>query len=346
MVADCYLWEDYSNESLELLEDNDGQKDVSMEIEVLDSQYNSSEKVLDINKFKFRAVTVLGSDVVQGMNGTCNLNLYTNNNAYSDFIKQMENKINNFKKEDDIMAKPVEPVIEQQPNSLEFGLSVENITDQAYNQISSQTITKTDYWGDEYEARLYWYRDLLPSDNVVVVEASSDYSYYGIPYSVNGDTVTLDFENKKEYISEWKEKTGTDNNALLFDLERDEMKDVVLAKFQEKESEINDINSELEGLKVFKQSIDDANYKAEIEDVISKFALEEDEISEFKEKVMNREISKDQFTKELYAIQGMKYIENMKNKKFSSNNKELDGVIVKINHQEEPKAKPYGGILG
>ena len=152
-------------------------------------------------------MTVLGDDVTQGMNGTCNLNLYTNKNNYDDFIMQVECKLNNFKKEGEDMSVNQEPIVDPVeptvPNT--YGLSVTNLREQAYAQIAAMTVTKTDYWGDEYEARMFYYRDLLPNENIVVVESASDYSYFGVPYTVNEDTITLDFDSKKEYISEWRE---------------------------------------------------------------------------------------------------------------------------------------------
>lgn len=357
MVADCYIWEDYSNESLQLLDNNDGSKDVSMEIEVVDSQYNKSEKVLDINKFKFRGVTVLGSDVVQGMNGTCNLNLYTNNTAYAEFISKIENKIKEFKREgENVENEPEviqqETVIEDQPvveepiqdNPQTFGLSVENLRDQAYNQISIQTITKTDWWGDEYEARLYWYRDLLPNDNVVVVESSNEYSYFGIPYSVEGDTITLDFDNKKEYISEWREKTGNDVVQVTFDLERDELKDIVLGKFNAKDEKINELNSEIEGLMEFKQSIDAAKYEADVEIVSNKFELGQEEIKTLKEQALNKEISLQQFEEKLGYLFALKIVNSSKKENFNSKD-ETDSSVVKIFSEEtEVEVDPYGGL--
>lgn len=374
LVADCYIWEDYSNESLQLLEDSDGQKDVSMEIEVIDSQYNKKKKVLDINKFKFRAVTVLGSNIIQGMNGTCNLNLYTNKTNYDDFIMQVECKLNNLKKEGEDMSvnqeptvDPVEPTV---PNT--YGLSVTNLREQAYTQIAAMTVTKTDYWGDEYEARMFYYRDLLPNENIVVVESALDYSYFGVPYTVNEDTITLDFDSKKEYISEWREKKGTEDTQLQFDLDRDQLKDIVLSKFNakeeeisklkgeftQKETEITNLQSELEGLKAFKQSVLDTEYKAEIEQIANEFTLDtedsmiqlsDEEISEFKEKAINKQITKEEFKGELYKLQGMKFMANKeallnsKHEKFSAKD---TGIDLKINKETKSTVKPYGGILG
>ena len=164
----------------------------------------------------------------------------------------------------------------------------------------------------------------------------------------------------------------TEDNQLQFDLNRDELKDRVLSKFNtiegelsklqgefsNKETEITNLNVELEGLKQFKQSVLDTEYKAEIEKIASEFTLGEDnlmiqlseeEISEFKEKAINKQITKEEFKGELYKLQGMKFMANKeallnaKHEKFSAKD---TGIDLKINKDTKSTVKPYGGILG
>ncbi|MCC0764808.1 hypothetical protein IR151_17580 [Clostridioides sp. ES-S-0006-03] len=343
LVADCYIWEGYCNESYQLIMDDDGTKDVSMEIKTLEYELNSETGFTDIKKFQFRGVTILGDEVEQGMNGTCNLNIYSNNEEYDVFVQEMNNKIKNYERESGSVSE--KNVIDTEPQVQTFGLSVENIRDQLYTQIESRTIEKTDYWGDKYQSREFWYRDLLPNENILIVESSNCYIYYGIPYSINGDTIIADFDNKKEYISEWREKTG-ELNVVHFDSNRDELKDRVLEKFQLKEEEVNTMKFELSKLEEFKKSIDNANYENDVESIVQEFSFNEDEICELKEKVLNREITKENFQKELYALEGMKIVNSRKgNMNFSStDDNSID--LTSIKSKKQPKRKPYGGILG
>ena len=363
-----YIHKDYSNETIELLEETDG-KCVSIEIEVRDGVSNTETGIYEIKDFVFKGVTILSDSVTPGMDENCRIDFFKQD-QYSAFLEKIYKEIYSLQKQEkegEDMSVNQEPTV---PNT--YGLSVTNLKDQAYNQIAAMTVTKTDYWGDEYEARMYWYRDLLPNDNVVVVESSDDYSYFGIPYSISEDTITLDFDSKKEYISEWREKKGTEDNQLQFDLNRDELKDRVLSKFNtiegelsklqgefsNKETEITNLNVELEGLKQFKQSVLDTEYKAEIENIASEFTLGEDnlmiqlseeEISEFKEKAINKQITKEEFKGELYKLQGMKFMANKeallnaKHEKFSAKDA---GIDLKINKDTKSTVKPYGGILG
>ena len=157
----------------------------------------------------------------------------------------------------------------------------------------------------------------------------------------------------------------TEDTQLQFDLDRDQLKDIVLSKFNakeeeisklkgefaQKETEITNLSVELEGLKQFKQSVLDTEYKSEIENIAAEFTLGEDnvliqlsdeEISEFKEKAINKQITKDK-------LQGMKFMANKeallnsKHEKFSAKD---TGIDLKINKETKSTVKPYGGILG
>ncbi|MCC0684074.1 hypothetical protein [Clostridioides sp. ZZV14-6345] len=342
LVADCYIWEGYCNESYQLIIDNDGTKDISMEIKTIESEENSDTGVTDIKKFQFRGVTILGDEVEQGMNGTCNLNIYSNN-EYDVFVQEMNNKIRNYEKESGSV--PENNVINTEPQVQTFGLSVENIRDQLYTQIESRTIEKTDYWGDKYNSREFWYIDLLPNENILIVEDSNCYTCYGIPYSISGDTITANFDNKKEYISEWREKTG-ESNTVHFDSNRDELKERVLEKFQLKEEEINTMKCKLDKLETFKKSIDNEKYAEDVESIIQNFSFDEDEIQELKEKVLNKDITKEIFQKELYALEGMKIVNSRRGKMNFSNTDDNSIDLTSIKSKKESKQKPYGGILG
>lgn len=328
VVADAYIWEGYCNEALDLLEDNDNVKDVSMEISVLDSEMDD-DGYLDIKKFTFNAVTLLGNDVIQGMNGNCNISLYSNKN-YEEFANKINEKLS--EKEGKDLDK-----------GQEFGLSVQNITDQVLNQINAQLVETTDYWGDTYQHKAFYYRDLLPDENVVVVEDYCDYIYYGVPYTVNGDNVTLDFENKKEYIAEWREKTGEDPSQV-FSRDDEELKNHILDKFnsidtKEKELEelqiqYNELDEQLKGmsdyaeLKEFRNSYDKAKYEKEVNEVLDMFGLDESETKELTEKALNKEFTIDEFKKELALVYSMKQLENKKKDFAKEEDKEPQVEII------------------
>lgn len=355
MVADAFIWEGYSNEALGLLNDNEGTKDVSMEITVLEATQDD-DGILNIDKFRFNAVTLLGDDIIQGMNGNCNINIYSKTN-YEEFVNEINKKIYSLEKEEDTLENNNENVIDEPIQ--EFGLSIQNITDQIHSQLSQRVVKRKDYWGEEYQGREFYFVDILPDSKVAIVE-DTDYStrqYFGITYSLNEDVVTLDFDNKKNYIQEWREMSG-DVEPKVYSIEDNEFKEHIINKFNsidKHEKELEELEtlkttySELvakveemkdyEELKQFKQSYDKAQYESEIKEITSKFELDVEDYEELEVKALNGEIAKEQYEKELYCILGMKQMNNKSN--FSKVDKSTHEVKIKI---ENKNSSIYGEL--
>ena len=349
MVADAYIWEGYSNETLDLLEENEGIKDVSMEISVLESE-KDEDGILNINKFRFNAVTLLGSGIIQGMNGNCNISVYSKSD-YDDFVNEINNKIYSIEEKE-------EENLDKNNQTKEFGLSVQNITDQITTQINSRFIEKKDYWGDIYQAREFWFMDVLPDDKIAIVE-NADWScrqYFGVPYTLNEDVVTLDFDNKKSYIQEWREMLG-DVEPKVFNCEDTQLKEHIINKFNSIDTHENEV-TELENLKTsyaeledklnsmqdytdlkeFKENYDKAKYEKEVEDASKLFDLDEEEIKDLKDKAMNKEITIAEFKKELGFMFAMK-VKNSKPIKKTETNE------VKVFDNINEKYEPYDGLF-
>lgn len=66
VYADGYIWTDYANEALEIMQRDDS-KSVSMEIRV--NSYSDNESVLEITDYKYTGIAVLGDDVPPAMMG-------------------------------------------------------------------------------------------------------------------------------------------------------------------------------------------------------------------------------------------------------------------------------------
>lgn len=66
VYADGYIWTDYANEALGIMQ-RDGGKSVSMEIRV--NSYSDNESVLEITDYKYTGIAVLGDDVPPAMMG-------------------------------------------------------------------------------------------------------------------------------------------------------------------------------------------------------------------------------------------------------------------------------------
>lgn len=345
LVTEGYLWKNYMDELEDILNKKDGQTQVSMEISVNDS-FERDDGLLQITDYTFEGITMLG--VPEAMKGS-NLQIFSED-ALSKLKLDMEElvKVYSLEKEEENLNKNNENV---DPNNQteEFGLSVQNITDQIITQINSRLVEKEDYWGDKYQSREFWFMDVLPDEKIAIVENAnwSCRQYFGVPYSVNEDVVTLDFDNKKSYIQEWREMSG-EVEPIVFNCEDIQLKEHIINKFNSIDTHENVVSeletlktsyAELEGklnemndydtLKEFKKRYDDAQYEAEIKEISAKFDLEVEEYQELEEKALKGELAKEQYEKELYCLIGMKQLQEKEN--FSQLEKPTSEVKVPSN---------------
>lgn len=97
------------------------------------------------------------------------------------------------------------PTTEGEPaGAQEFTLTIMQLTDEVSSILAEQKTPSK--WDPEYMVPRYWMNDI--QDNEVIVMDYSTYKLMGIPYSMNGDNVVLDFENakrKKVTFEDWDE---------------------------------------------------------------------------------------------------------------------------------------------
>lgn len=353
LTCDCLIWKGYSNEAYDMLVENE-KNDVSCEMEVKALEFDD-DGVMQIKKFNFLGVTVIG--VPPGMIGAeidMNAEFFSqlrekftkDINDINTYLKQEnngkeDNELEDNKKEFEQTEKETEEVEKIEDKKVEFGLSIDNLRQSINSQLKDMTTTHTDYWGDTYECRMYWLETILPDDKVAVLEDYNDWNkHYGVNYTIDGDNVVLDFDSKKEYIQEWREKTSTDE-VITFERE-DVMKDIVIKKFEDKNQEIVDLKDSLTKLETFK-----AEYDAKVEleevtkqvnEVVEKFDFEEEEISELKEKAINKEFTIETFELHLEALYGRKVREQKNEKKnFSKEPEKLTVSDTEVEKQDEIK---------
>lgn len=305
-----YIWKCYSNGGAEIIS-NSEYKNVSMEIKVNEGMYDENDGLYDITDFNFLGITCLGSHIRPGIPDA---RIY----QYSSQCKSMLEDI----------YKEIYSLEERGKEELNMDEQVV-VVEEVVEEVNEETHETS---------------DTVESEGVT--EES---------LTIEADTIKVGEVQEQEY------KLDLSCFAKLLKVVPETMEEVVDAlidKFNAKETEITNLQSELEGLKAFKQSVLDTEYKAEIEQIANEFTLDtedsmiqlsEEEISEFKEKAINKQITKEEFKGELYKLQGMKFMANKeallnnKHEKFSAKD---TGIDLKINKETKSTVKPYGGILG
>lgn len=366
LLSDGFIWKSYSNEAYDMLVEN-GTTNVSCEMQCKSLEFDEND-VMSINKFEFLGLVVIGVDPgMTGANIDMDIDFSLNDTNKETFSKQV-NELNSYltlqfesngKEESDMEdnkkveeteieetkevfeqdgeVQKEEKEIETEDTKVEFGLSIDNLRASISSQLKDITTICTNYWGESYECRAYYLETILPEDKIVVLEDYNDWNkHYGVSYSMNGDNVVLDFDTKVEYIQEWREKSGTDE-VITFERE-DVVKDIVLEKFAAKETEIENLTTKVTELEEFK-----ANYEKEVkleeltntvEEVVSKFSFDEEEIAELKAKAINEEIDMETFEEKLFALEGRKAF--AKKTKFSKEEEKTTKIEVKaVELQEE-----------
>lgn len=196
----------------------------------------------------------------------------------------------------------------------DFEMSVSQLMETLGKSLRERTVT-IDYHGEMMVVSEFYLCD-VKDNNAIVIDYEWS-TYYGIPFTKNGDSVDLDYDNKTEYVSDWRPKTNSDNQKFVAEdikeriekvyeiatnsfkpVETQEYKDLqtqystletekteIQTKFDELQSQYTTLETEIQGLQNFKDEKLVAERKASENALFEMFAekLTEDELKVVKE---------------------------------------------------------------
>ena len=293
LIVDGYIWKSYSNGSYKLIE-NSSFKGVSMEIEVLDGNWNELENVYDITDYRYTGITVLGDMVEPAMGDTCKIQKYSACADYKDALADIYREIYSLERKEDNMEEIKDEVIveTQQEPEIEEVVESEETKEEV---VEAEEVTQTKEIVEEVET---------PEETEVVEE-------------VKEESETLDV-----FAELLEEVPGT----------LKEVADMITEKFSM-------INEELKTLREFKSKIDLEELKGQVDEISNKYDLDVD-TTELKEKAITKDITLEQFEKELKVLFAEKVLENGK---FSKDVKEEPAKVTVTSHEEGKTI--YGGLF-
>lgn len=290
LTCDGYLYNEYCEDAVRILDEGNGEKSVSIELKILDG-FDGEDNLYHIKKAHFLGVTLLG-DMYNPAIQNANITKFTQYQNEA-FIKQFEKIVNNVNrlknskggtvnlKREELIAKfeslkgneEYEKLIantdlsdEDLENQL-FSLSNKQVERAIREALSEIKVTKTNSWGESWESQKYWLEDVLTSENIAICENNENwYAYYGIPYEMQGDKAILKVDEAKRYIKgDWRLYEGDESeiqvNPALFE-ELQKINEKVTCEIQEKEKIQNDLDT----------------VKADFTDLNSKFEEAKDEL--------------------------------------------------------------------
>ena len=314
-VVDGWIWKTYSNGAYKLIEDNEFMN-VSMEIDVCDGQYNDKTNAYEINKYTYNGVTILGSAVLPAIAGSKIM-------KYSSSEVDNKTMLENIYKE---IYRIESEVCKEVDEMKKINLEDENIvTEEEKEEVVEEVVETTETVEEES-----------------VEETNEAETVEGEPVE-EVETVEEEFESKEDEEFKKKRKCSIDEPSLdMFNVFFEEMPETLEEICSLLVDKFNALNEELNLLKEFKANYDKELLINEVEEIVSDFSFDEDEISELKEKAINGEMSTKEFEKELFALEGMKFHNNKK--EFSA--KEEIKSNLKINVVDvSDKNEPYGGLF-
>ena len=308
LVVDGYIWKSYSNGADKIIKSSDS-KGLSMEIEVLEGNYIEEDDIYDITDFRFLGVTCLGDHVEQGMNGTASISKYSASANYKKALEDIYKEIYNLeRKEDSTMEEvKIEEIIVEETEIVEE-VTEEFVSEEVIEEIVEENIEETQQV-EEVTEEVTVEEEVV--EDTTVEEVVNEFSLECFASILDEVPETLD-----------------------------EVVEKISDKFKALNIELQYANAQIEELAKFKAEKDLEVLKTNVEEIANKFALDMD-LTELKEKVYSNEMTLEVFERELKVLFAEKVMEEKI--KYSAKEETTKIIVKDIN---EPKVKPYGGILG
>lgn len=202
--------------------------------------------------------------------------------------------------------------------SSEFTLSANQLRDEIYNALLKVQVPSR--WDPDCMIPKYWLTDILDSE--VIVTDSGTYQLMGIPYSMNGDNVVLDYANikrKKVTYEDWDEGDVMPGLITMFSTLTDKLVEL-FDSFTKASTEVSEIKPKLEAYQKAEEEAAAAADKAKRDELFSIMDEKLGANAEYVALKENTEIPYVDLETKCYALVGRQsaefsYVPNKNNKK-------------------------------
>lgn len=228
---------------------------------------------------------------------------------------------NTVANKDEGEAAPTEntaPTAEGEPAaSSEFTLTANQLRDEVYNALLEIQVPSR--WDHECMIPKYWLTDI--QDNEVIVTDFGTYQLMGIPYSMNGDNVVLEYENikrKKVVYEDWDNGDVMPGLITMFSTLTDKLVELS-DSYTKAANEVSEIKPKLEAYQQAEADAKAAEMEAKRNALFATFDEKLGADAEYIALKENKEISYSDLETKCYALVGRKsaefsYVPNKNNK--------------------------------
>lgn len=201
--------------------------------------------------------------------------------------------------------------------SSEFTLTANQLRDEVYNALLEIQVPSR--WDRECMIPKYWLTDI--QDNEVIVTDSGTYQLMGIPYSMNGDNVVLEYENikrKKVVYEDWDNGDVMPGLITMFSTLTDKLVELS-DSYTKAANEVSEIKPKLEAYQQAEADAKAAEMEAKRNALFATFDEKLGADAEYIALKENKEISYSDLETKCYALVGRKsaefsYVPNKNNK--------------------------------
>ena len=337
LCATGYIWKRYANEGFDILMQSE-QKGTSMEIEIYEGKKDKEDGLYDITDYGFLGVTCLGDDVESGMYDTT-ITKYAASKSYKRELEDIYKEIFTLENgKEDVMSEEVKEVIE---------VTVEEPTVEVTEEIVEEIVEEPVVETVEEVAVTDEYVEEPTVEEVTVEEVAQEtITEETVVEEVSEPTIEEVIEENIQIVEEPVVEEVVEEQAAEYSIEE------LVEKLGAKEIEINSLmdkissyEEELSSLREFKAVKEKEELTVKVDTIASKFtSLNKEEIEVVKTRVLNNEITTEEFEKELYYLVGVKALESKAKYTVS----EPTGVsVARIIPMAEEKevVDEYGGLL-
>lgn len=218
----------------------------------------------------------------------------------------------------EVPAENTAPAEEDEPAaSSEFTLTANQLRDEVYNALLKVQIPSR--WDNECMIPKYWLTDIQGSE--VIVTDSGTYQLMGIPYSMNGDNVVLEYENikrKKVIYEDWDNGDVMPGLITMFSTLTDKLVELS-DSYTKAANEVSEIKPKLEAYQQAEADAKAAEMEAKRNALFATFDEKLGADAEYIALKENKEISYSDLETKCYALVGRKsaefsYVPNKNNK--------------------------------
>lgn len=237
-------------------------------------------------------------------------------------------------------AENTAPAEEGEPAaSSEFTLTANQLRDEIYNALLKVQVPSR--WDNDCMIPKYWLTDI--QDSEVIVTDSGTYQLMGIPYSMNGDNVVLEYENikrKKVIYEDWDNGDVMPGLVTMFSALTDKLVELS-DSFTKAANEVSEIKPKLEAYQQTEAEAIAAADKAKRDELFSVMDEKLGANAEYAALKENKEISYADLETKCYALVGRQTTEFS----YVPNKNNQGTVRFGVGGTQNGSEAVYGGLM-